>query len=206
MPQGLSKKQSMLLKRIIVSVILFAVDMVLDHTGTFDMMFGRFAVYASFAAFMMPFLIAGYDAIGKAWRNIRRGDVFDENFLMAIATLGAFALVLFPDSDSHFAEGAAVMIFYQIGELFQSYAVGKSRKSITDLLDIAPDYANVDDGNGGIKKVKPSDVPIGTEITVRPGERIPIDGRIRPAPRVGRRRGAVRMHRIRWRHQNQDYA
>lgn len=176
MPQGLSKKQSMLLKRIIVAVILFAVDMVLDHTGTFDMMFGRFAVYASFAAFMMPFLIAGYDVIEKAWRNIRRGDVFDENFLMAIATLGAFALVLFPDSNPHFAEGAAVMIFYQIGELFQSYAVGKSRKSITDLLDIAPDYANVDDGNGEIKKVEPSDVPIGTEITVRPGERIPIDG------------------------------
>ena len=176
MPQGLSKKQSMLFKRIIVAVILFAVDMVLDHTGTFDMMFGRFAVYASFAAFMMPFLIAGYDVIGKAWHNISRGDVFDENFLMAIATLGAFALVLFPDSDLHFAEGAAVMIFYQIGELFQSYAVGKSRKSITDLLDIAPDYANVDDGNGGIKKVEPSDVPIGTEITVRPGERIPIDG------------------------------
>ena len=176
MPQGLSRKQSILLKRIIVAVILFAVDMVLDHTGTFDTMFGRFAVYASFAAFMMLFLIAGYDVIGKAWRNIMKGDVFDENFLMAIATLGAFALVLFPDSDPHFAEGAAVMIFYQIGELFQSYAVGKSRKSIADLLDIAPDYANVDDGNGGIKRVEPSDVPIGTEITVRPGERIPIDG------------------------------
>lgn len=176
MPKNLSKRQSRLLKRIIVAAILFAVDMVLNHTGAFGMMFGRFAVYVSFAAFLMPFLIAGYDVIGKAWRNIKKGDVFDENFLMAIATLGAFALVLFPDSDPHFAEGAAVMIFYQIGELFQSYAVGKSRKSITGLLDIAPDYANVDDGNGGIKKVEPSDVTIGTEITVRPGERIPIDG------------------------------
>ncbi len=176
MLQWLSKKQSRLFKRILIATVLFAIDMVLDHTGLFTMAFGSFAVYASFVAFLVPFLIAGYDVVRKAWRNIRKGDVFDENFLMAIATIGAFALVLFPDTNPHFAEGAAVMIFYQIGELFQSYAVGKSRKSITDLLDIAPDYANIDDGNGGIKRVSPDEVGIGAIITVRPGERIPIDG------------------------------
>lgn len=176
MPHELSKKQSRLLRRIIVSTIIFTIDMVLDHTGMLVTLFGTASIYAAFIAFLIPFLIAGYDVIRKAWRNILRGDVFDENFLMTIATLGAFALVLFPDSEPHFAEGATVMIFYQIGELFQSYAVGKSRKSITDLLDIAPDYANVDDGNGSIKKVSPDDVTIGTVIIVRPGERIPIDG------------------------------
>lgn len=99
----------------------------------------------------MPFLIAGYDVLQKAYNNIRRGKAFDESFLMAVATIGAFAMVLFPDTDPHMAEGAAVMLFYQVGELFQAYAVGKSRKSISAMMDIAPDYANVEQADGTLE-------------------------------------------------------
>ena len=113
----------------------------------------------------------------KAARNIGHGQVFDENFLMSVATIGAFALVLFPDSDPHMAEGAAVMLFYQVGELFQSYAVGKSRKSIADMMDIAPDYANVM-RDGELVQVDPYEVAVGDEIVVKPGERVPLDGTV----------------------------
>ena len=101
------------------------------------------AVYLEFALFLIPYLIAGYDVVIKAVKNIGHGQVFDENLLMTIATVGAFAMVFFPETGPHMAEGAAVMLFYQVGELFQSYAVGKSRKSIADMMDIAPDYANI---------------------------------------------------------------
>ena len=113
----------------------------------------------------------------KAARNIGNGQVFDENFLMTIATLGAFALVLFPDSQPHMAEGAAVMLFYQVGELFQGYAVGKSRQSIADMMDIAPDFANVM-RNGKLVQVDPYEIGVGDEIVVKPGERVPLDGTI----------------------------
>ena len=113
----------------------------------------------------------------KAARNIGNGQVFDENFLMTIATVGAFALVLFPDSQPHMAEGAAVMLFYQVGELFQSYAVGKSRQSIADMMDIAPDFANVM-RDGKLVQVDPYEIGVGDEIVVKPGERVPLDGTI----------------------------
>ena len=133
------------------------------------------ALYIEFALFLIPYLIVGYDVIGKAIRNIGHGQVFDENFLMCVATIGAFALVFFPESEPHMAEGAAVMLFYQVGEFFQDYAVGKSRKSISEMMDIAPDYANIMQ-NGELTKVDPYDVQIGSEIVVKVGERIPLDG------------------------------
>ena len=112
------------------------------------------------ALYLIPYLIAGHDVLLKAWRNIRRGEAFDESFLMAVATIGAFAMICFPEAEPHMAEGAAVMLFYQVGELFQSYAVGKSRKSIAAMMDIAPDYANIE-RDGAIVKVGPDEVPVG---------------------------------------------
>ena len=135
------------------------------------------ALYLEFVLFLIPYLIAGYDVLLKAARNIGNGQVFDENFLMTIATLGAFALVLFPDSQPHMAEGAAVMLFYQVGELFQGYAVGKSRQSIADMMDIAPDFANVM-RDGKLVQVDPYEIGVGDEIVVKPGERVPLDGTI----------------------------
>ena len=132
-------------------------------------------MYASFALFLIPYLIAGYDVLYKAWRNIRRGQAFDEAFLMTVATIGAFAMVLFPETEPHMAEGAAVMLFYQVGELFQSYAVGQSRKSISAMMDIAPDYANIEQ-DGQLVEVDPDEVQVGDIIVVKPGERVPIDG------------------------------
>ena len=140
------KKESLEHKRnrILVALGIFAVVYALDELGTLTAAFGTPGdIYASFVLFLVPFLIAGYDVLQKAFNNIRRGKAFDESFLMAVATIGAFAMVLFPDTDPHMAEGAAVMLFYQVGELFQAYAVGKSRKSISAMMDIAPDYANV---------------------------------------------------------------
>ncbi len=133
------------------------------------------ALYVEFGLFLIPYLIVGYDVIWKALKNIGHGQVFDENFLMCIATIGAFALVFFPESDPHMAEGAAVMLFYQVGEFFQDYAVDKSRKSISEMMDIAPDYANIMQ-NGSLTKVDPNDVAVGSEIIVKVGERIPLDG------------------------------
>ncbi|WP_374041900.1 heavy metal translocating P-type ATPase [uncultured Parolsenella sp.] len=151
--------------------------MVLDDTGLLKTAFGEPGdVYASFVLFLVPFLIAGHDVLQRAVHNIGRGEVFDENFLMAVATLGAFAMVFFPDTDPHMAEGAAVMLFYQVGELFQAYAVGKSRKSIAAMMDIAPDYANVESEGGELERVDPDEVAVGAIIVVKPGERVPIDG------------------------------
>ena len=173
------KKESLEHKRnrILVALGIFAVVYALDELGTLTAAFGTPGdIYASFALFLVPFLIAGYDVLQKACNNIRRGKAFDESFLMAAATIGAFAMVLFPDTDPHMAEGAAVMLFYQVGELFQAYAVGKSRKSISAMMDIAPDYANVEQPDGSLEQVSPDDIAVGTVIVVKPGERVPIDG------------------------------
>ena len=167
------------LHRILLALAIFAVVYATDELGALAALFGEpAALYVSFALFLVPFLIAGHDVLEKAWNNIRRGKAFDESFLMAVATIGAFAMILFPDADPHMAEGAAVMLFYQVGELFQSYAVCKSRKSIAAMMDIAPDYANVEGDNGGLTQVGPDDVAVGTVIVVKPGERVPIDGTI----------------------------
>ena len=164
-------------KRILLALAIFFVIFALDETGLLRAAFGTPGnVYASFVLYLVPFAIAGHDVLEKAFNNIRHGKVFDENFLMAVATLGAFAMVLFPNTDPHMAEGAAVMLFYQVGELFQAYAVGKSRKSIADMMDIAPDYANVEDEKGELTQVSPDDVAPGTVIVIKPGERVPIDG------------------------------
>ena len=167
------------LHRILLALVIFAVVYATDELGALAALFGEpAALYVSFVLFLVPFLIAGHDVLEKAWNNIRRGKAFDESFLMAVATIGAFAMILFPDADPHMAEGAAVMLFYQVGELYQSYAVGKSRKSISAMMDIAPDYANVEGENGGLTQVSPDDVAVGTVIVVKPGERVPIDGTI----------------------------
>ena len=173
------KKESLEHKRnrILVALGIFVVVYALDELGALTAAFGTPGnIYASFVLFLVPFLIAGYDVLQKAFSNIRRGKAFDESFLMAVATSGAFATVLFPDTDPHMAEGAAVMLFYQVGELFQAYAVGKSRKSISAMMDIAPDYANVEQADGTLEQVFPDDIAVGTVIVIKPGERVPIDG------------------------------
>lgn len=172
----MNKKQKKWLKRILLALALFFTVMALDEFGVLASIFGEpGALYASFALYLIPYLIAGHDVLLKAWRNIRRGEAFDESFLMAVATIGAFAMIFFPETEPHMAEGAAVMLFYQMGELFQSYAVGKSRKSIAAMMDIAPDYANIE-RDGAIVEVDPDEVQVGDIIVVKPGERVPIDG------------------------------
>ena len=174
----MNKKQRKWRNRILIALGIFAVIMLVDETGLLAAAFGNTgSVFASFALYLIPYLIAGHDVLQKAWRNIRHGQAFDESFLMAVATVGAFAMVAFPDTDPHMAEGAAVMLFYQVGELFQSYAVGKSRKSIADMMDIAPDYANIE-RDGALVEVDPEEVAVGDVIVVKPGERVPIDGKV----------------------------
>ena len=153
----MTKKQKTNLIRIIVSAVLVIGVWVSPLTG-----------WLEGVLYLIPYFIVGYDILLKAVKGIFRGQVFDENFLMAVATVGAMAL-------GDWREGCAVMVFYQIGELFQSYAVGKSRRSISDLMDIRPDYANIESG-GALEKVDPEDVAVGAVIVVQPGERIPIDG------------------------------
>ena len=153
----MTKKQKTNLIRIIVSAVLVAGIWLSPLTG-----------WAEGVLDLLPYFIVGYDILLKAVKGIFRGQVFDENFLMAVATVGAMAL-------GDWREGCDVMVFYQVGELFQSYAVGKSRRSISDLMDIRPDYANIESG-GTLEKVDPDDVAVGTVIVVQPGERIPIDG------------------------------
>ena len=165
------------LQRIVAALVIFFVVLAVDELGGLAALFGKPGdVYASFVLYLVPFVIAGHDVLQRAVHNIGRGEVFDENFLMAVATLGAFTMVFFPDTDPHMAEGAAVMLFYQVGELFQAYAVGKSRKSIAAMMDIAPDYANVEGEGGELEQVDPDEVAVGTTIVVKPGERVPIDG------------------------------
>ena len=164
----MTKKQKKVLIRIIISAVLLVGLMVLTRLIDIN-------VYVKLGLYLIPYLIIGYDILKKAALGIWHREVFDENFLMAVATLGAIALGIWKTGD--FDESVAVMLFYQIGELFQSYAVGKSRKSITALMDIRPDYANIE-GENGLEKVDPDDVEIGSVIVVLPGEKVPIDGRI----------------------------
>ncbi len=174
----MSPKQKRLLTRIIVALVLFAAIEAASLTGALHSLFGDpGAVYAEFVLFLIPYLIAGYDVIGGALRGLAHGHALDEDFLMTIATFGAFALVFFPDTDPHMAEGAAVMLFFQVGELFQSYAVDKSRKSIADMMDIAPEFANVM-VEGKLQQVDPFELAPDDEFIVMPGERIPLDGTI----------------------------
>ena len=157
----MNKKQKRWRNRIILALAIFAVVFALEELGALTAVFGTPGdMYASFVLFLVPYLIAGYDVLIKAARNIRRGQAFDECFLMTVATIGAFAMVFFPDTDPHMAEGAAVMLFYQVGELFQSYAVGQSRKSISAMMDIAPDYANIE-VDGRLEQVDPDEVAGG---------------------------------------------
>ena len=153
----MNKKQKKMLIRIIVAAVLIVLFSKLPIDG-----------YVRFGLFMIPYLIIGYDILQKAFKGIRNKQVFDENFLMAVATVGAILL-------GDYSEGVAVMLFYQIGELFQSYAVGKSRRNISELMDIRPDYANIE-VDGKLEQVDPDEVEIGTVIVVQPGEKVPIDG------------------------------
>ena len=174
----MNKKQKKWLKRILLALAIFFTVMALDELGVLAGIFGEpGALYASFTLYLIPYLIAGHDVLLKAWRNIRRGEAFDESFLMTVATIGAFAMIFFPDTEPHMAEGAAVMLFYQVGELFQSYAVGKSRQSISAMMDIAPDYANIE-RDGALEQVDPDEVAVGSVIVVKAGERVPIDGTV----------------------------
>ncbi len=174
----MNPKQKKLLTRIIVALVLFVIIEVAAQTGILRAAFGTPGdVYAEFALFLIPYLIAGYDVIAGALRGLVHGHALDEDFLMTVATFGAFALVLFPDTEPHMAEGAAVMLFFQVGELFQSYAVDKSRQSIADMMDIAPEYANVME-EGKLKQVEPFELAPDDEFIVMPGERIPLDGTV----------------------------
>ena len=172
----MNKKQIRWRNRIVAALVLFACAFAISESGLLETQLGQpAALYAEFALFLVPYLVAGYDVLAKAARGIAHGNPLDESFLMTVATIGAFALVLFPDTEPHMAEGAAVMLFYQVGELFQSYAVGKSRKSIADMMDIAPEFANVMK-DGELQQVDPAELSVGDEFKVLPGERIPLDG------------------------------
>lgn len=156
----MTAKQKRTLFRILLAAGLLVVCVLLPVAGVLK-----------FVLFLVPYLLVGYDVLWKAVRNIAHGQVFDENFLMCIATIGALAVGEYP-------EAVAVMLFYQVGELFQSYAVGRSRKSISKLMDIRPDSANLEDADGSVAVVDPEEVPVGSVIVVKPGERIPLDGTV----------------------------
>ncbi len=161
----MTKKQKKMLVRIAISFVLFAVLLICEHAGLLDSVP---SAWIRLALYLPPYLVIGYDVIYKAARNISHGQVFDENFLMMIATFGAFGV-------GEYSEAVAVMLFYQVGELFQGYAVGKSRQSISDMMDICPEFANVET-DGVLTRVDPDDVEPGTVIVIKPGERIPLDG------------------------------
>ena len=160
----MNKKQKKMLVRIIITFVIFAGLLICEHTGALDAVHPPILL---FVIYLIPYLIIGYDIVWKAARNISHGQVFDENFLMMVATFGAFGV--------KYSEAVAVMLFYQVGELFQGYAVGKSRQSISDMMDICPEYANIEE-NGTLTQVDPDDVEVGTIIVIKPGERIPLDG------------------------------
>lgn len=161
----MTKKQQKMLVRIILTFVIFVGLFICEHAGLFERIGSKWIL---FLIYLIPYLVIGYDIIYKAARNISHGQVFDENFLMMIATFGAFGV-------QEYSEAVAVMLFYQVGELFQGYAVGKSRQSISDMMDICPEYANIEI-DGKLTQVDPDDVEIGSVIVVKPGERIPLDG------------------------------
>ena len=163
-----------MLKRIIATSILYAVAVILKHATTLPS-------EALFAAFLIPYVLISYDVLIKSVKNIQNGQVFDENFLMALASIGALVL-------GEYSEAVAVMLFYQIGEWFQSYAVNKSRKSIAALMDIRSEYANIE-VDGKIEQVDPEEVRVGQTIVINPGERVPLDGTVeKGSPRLIRPR------------------
>ena len=155
----MTKKQKKMLIRIVIAAVLVVAFSLIPMKG-----------YVKFVLFMIPYLVIGYDILKKAGKGILNRQMFDENFLMAVATIGAILL-------GDYKEGVAVMLFYQIGELFQSYAVGKSRRNISELMDIRPDYANIEQ-DGKLEQVDPDEVEIGSVIVVQPGEKVPIDGTV----------------------------
>lgn len=160
----MTKKQKKMLIRIIIGALIFIPLFIAEHTGMLE----AAGWPLQFLCFLIPYLIVGWDILYRAIRNIRNGQIFDENFLMCIATFGAFAV-------QEFEEAVAVMLFYQVGELFQDYAVNRSRQSITDLMNICPEYANIE-VNGELQEVDPDDVAVGDTIVIKPGERVPLDG------------------------------
>ena len=160
--ETMNKKQKKMLARILIAAALMIMLHFVPAEGAL-----RFLLY------MIPYLVIGYDILIKAFKGICSRQVFDESFLMAVATIGAIALAITDNGD--YTEAIAVMLFYQIGEWFQSYAVGKSRRNISELMDIRPDHANVE-RDGRLEQVDPDEVEIGTHIIVRPGEKVPIDG------------------------------
>lgn len=163
----MTKKQKAMLLRIIASFIIYITLAVTDHMEILPEWLG---LWGKMALYLVPYVLIGWDIVYKAFRNIRNGQVFDENFLMTVATFGAFGV-------GEYSEAVAVMLFYQVGELFQSYAVNRSRQSITELMDICPEYANIEE-DGQLKQVEPDDVQVGDIIVVKAGERIPLDGKV----------------------------
>ena len=162
----MSRKQKKMLVRIIAAAVIFAAGLfVPESEETFSVLW-----FVRLGVFLCAYFTAGWDILWKAIRNIAHGQVFDENFLMAIASVGAMVI-------GEYSEGVAVMIFYQVGELFQSVAVGKSRKNISDMMDINPEFANVE-RNGEVYEVKPDEVQVGETVVIKPGERVPLDGEI----------------------------
>ena len=160
---AMTKKQKKMLVRILITAVMLIALHFISITGIPQLL-----------AYVAAYLVIGYDILRKAGKGILNGRAFDENFLMALATLGAFFLAIWTKSGDY-VEGIAVMLFYQIGELFQSYAVGKSRKNISALMDIRPDYANIE-ADGQLTQVDPDEVPVGSMIVVQPGEKVPLDG------------------------------
>ena len=163
----MTKKQKAMLSRIIAAFIIYITLAVTDHMEILPEWLG---LWGKMALYLVPYVLIGWDIVYKAFRNIRNGQVFDENFLMTVATFGAFGV-------GEYSEAVAVMLFYQVGELFQSYAVNRSRQSITELMDICPEYANIEE-DGQLKQVDPDDVQVGYIIVVKAGERIPLDGKV----------------------------
>lgn len=161
----MNRKQKTMLIRILAAFVLLVGLMFVEHAGSLEIIRNTWFL---FVIYLIPYLLVGYDIVFKAFRNISHGQVFDENFLMMIATFGAFGV-------KEYSEAVAVMLFYQVGELFQSYAVGKSRQSIADMMDICPEYANIE-VDGKLEQVDPDEVEVGSIIVVKPGERIPLDG------------------------------
>ena len=163
----MTKKQKDMLKRILVTAVLYVALVAADHM---KMISAVFTGWKMLFLYLIPYFVIGWDILYKAVRNIKNGQIFDENFLMAVATIGAFGV-------NEYSEAVAVMLFYQVGELFQSYAVNRSRQSITDLMDICPEYANIEE-DGQLKQVDPDDVEVGDIIVIKPGEKIPLDGKV----------------------------